>query len=164
MVTSIASQCCRILFLIGWAPLAHWKAENLASYYSHSCVCLHNLVYWMYLMEKPTGRHTGRQRHNGRITQTHLLKLNGRVPGTSLGLRFQRDLLYTAARLRKKGTGIQITQIFILDENVWQMTWAMAHATFWTFLMMHFTSPHVNVSMRSTGMEMRAETGSQGKW
>ena len=117
MVTSIASRCCRILFLIGWAPLAHWKAEDLAPYYSHSYMCLHNLVYWMYLMEKPTGRHAGRQRHYGRITQTHLLKLNGRVPGTSLGLRFHRDLLYTAARLPKKGMGIQITQVFIPDDG-----------------------------------------------
>ena len=67
-------------------------------------MCLCNSVYQMYLMEKPTSRHTGRQWHNGRITQTHLLKFNGRVPRTSLGWSFWRDLLYTAVRLPKKGT------------------------------------------------------------
>ena len=35
----------------------------------------------------------------------HLLKLNGRVPGMSLGSSFQRDLLCTAARLPKKALG-----------------------------------------------------------
>ena len=37
---------------------------------------LHNLVYPMYLMDKPSGKHTGRLQCNERITQTHLLKLN----------------------------------------------------------------------------------------
>ena len=36
----------------------------------------------------------------------HLLKLNGGVPGMSLGLSFWRDLLYTAAKLLKKGLGV----------------------------------------------------------
>ena len=44
-------------------------------------------------------------RCNGRITQTYLLKLNGRVPGMSLGSSFQRDLLYTAANSPKKAWG-----------------------------------------------------------
>ena len=56
-------------------------------------------------MERPTGRCTSRWWHNGRITQTHLLKLNGGVPGMSLGSSFWRDLLYTAARLPKKAWG-----------------------------------------------------------
>ena len=39
-------------------------------------------------MERPTGRCTGREMHNRRIPHIHLLKLNGRVPGMSLGLSF----------------------------------------------------------------------------
>ena len=85
-------------------------------------------------MEKPTGRHTGRWQCNGRITQTHLLKLNGRVPRMSLWSSFWRDLLYTAASLPKKGKGLCITQIFIPEENIWQIAWAMAHTTFWNSL------------------------------
>ena len=53
-------------------------------------------------MDKPSGRCTRRLQCNGRITETHLLKLNGGVPRTSLGSSFWRDLLYMAARLLKK--------------------------------------------------------------
>ena len=77
----------------------------------YMCQC--HLVYPMYLTEEPTIRHTGRQWCNGRITQTHLLKLNGRVPGTSLGSSFQRDLLYMAAMASEKGMGIHFTWVFI---------------------------------------------------
>ena len=38
----------------------------------------------------------------------HLLMLNSRVPRTSLGLSFQRDLLYTAAKLPKKVWGVHL--------------------------------------------------------
>ena len=62
------------------------------------------------LNERFTSRCTGKHRCNERTTQTHLLKLNGRVPRMSLGSSFQRDLLHTAA---KKGEGTQITQVFI---------------------------------------------------
>ena len=44
------------------------------------------------------------------------------------------------------------------------MTWATAHATSWTFFMMRFMSPHVNIGMSHTGMEMWMETASWGKW
>ena len=62
-------------------------------------------MYQMNLTDRPSNRHTKRQQHNKRITQTHVLKLNGGMPGTSLGLSFRRDLLYTAAKLPKKAWG-----------------------------------------------------------
>ena len=99
MVASVASEYCRIRFLMGRLHLPHRKAEDLASSYSYGNMCSHNLVYQMYLMERFTGRHTGKRRCNGRITQTHLLKLNGGVPRMNLGLSFQRDVLYMASWL-----------------------------------------------------------------
>ena len=87
---------------MGRLHLPHWKVEDLASYYSYGYACPQNLVYQMYSMEKPTRRHTGRWQCNARLTPTHLFKLNGGVPRMSLGLSFQRDLLYMAARLPKK--------------------------------------------------------------
>ena len=78
MVASIASRCCRILFLMGGLQLPHWKVEDLASCYLYDYVCSCNLVYQMYLTEKPISRCTSWHWCNGRITQTHLLKLNGR--------------------------------------------------------------------------------------
>ena len=67
-------------------------------------------------MERPTGRRTGKWQCNRRITQTHLLKSNDGMPQISLGLSFWRELLYTAAKLPKKGIGIHLTQVFIPGE------------------------------------------------
>ena len=72
----------------------------------------------MYLMDKPSGKHTGRLQCNERITQTHLLKLNSGVPGTSLGLSFWRDLLYMAARLLKKRCWDTFYMGFYTEGNV----------------------------------------------
>ena len=79
----------------------------------------------MYLTKRPTDRCTSRQWNNGRITQTHLLKLNGGVPRTSLALSFWRDLLYMAAKLLKKGMGMHFTLVFILEEmsGKWHGQW-----------------------------------------
>ena len=96
----------------GRAPLASpegwWSCLLLLACYTQ----LHDLVYWIYLMDRPSGRHTRRQQCNRRITQTHLLKLNGGVPRMSLGLSFQRDLLYTAAKLPKKVWGYVYTGFY----------------------------------------------------
>ena len=54
-------------------------------------------------MDKPSGKHIGRLQCNERITQTHLLKLNSGVPGTSLGSSFWRDLLYMASEKKVLG-------------------------------------------------------------
>ena len=105
MVTSVASQCYRILFLLGGLHLPHLRAEGLAYCYLHCYMCLHDLVYWMYLMERSTGRRTSSQWCNGRITRMHLLKLNGGVPRMSLGSSFLRDLLYMANMLPIKAWG-----------------------------------------------------------
>ena len=91
--------------LMGGLHLPHWKAEDLAFYYLYSNVLSHNSVYQMYLTERFTGRCTSERWRNGRITQTHLLKLNSRVPRMSLGSSFKRDLLYMAAWLPKKARG-----------------------------------------------------------
>ena len=61
----------------GGLHLPHQKAEDLASCYSYGNVHSCNSVYWMYLMERFTGKHTIECWYKGRITQTHLLKLNG---------------------------------------------------------------------------------------
>ena len=103
-VTSGTSWCSRIIFLLGRLHLSHWKVEDLAYCYLYVHVTSHSSV-WMYLMDKLSGRCTGRLQCNRRITQMHLLKLNGRVPRTSLGSSFWRDLLYTAARFPKKALG-----------------------------------------------------------
>ena len=75
-ITSIASWCCRILFLMGRLHLPDWKVETLASCTSKANACLHNLMYQMYLsrMSAPGGVlvHNG---INGRITQTYLLNV-----------------------------------------------------------------------------------------
>ena len=63
-----------------------------------------------------TGKHIGKHRCNGRITQTHLLKFNGRVSRMSLGSSFQRDLLYTTARLPKKARDTHYTGFYTGEE------------------------------------------------
>ena len=69
-------------------------------------------------MERFTGRCTGKHRCNERTTQTHLLKLNGRVPRMSLGSSFQRDLLHTAARLPKKVRGHRLHKFLYQEEHL----------------------------------------------
>ena len=78
---------------------------------------LHDSVYGMYLMERFTRRYPGKLWHNGRTTQTHLLKLNGGVPRMSLGSSFQRDLLYTAAWLLKKVVGYTLHRLLYQEES-----------------------------------------------
>ena len=100
----------------------------------------------MNLMDRPSSRCTRRQWCNGRITQIHLLKLNGGVPRMSFGSSFQGDLLYMAAKLLKKAWGNIYTH-FYTRGNVWLMTWAMAVPpyghSFWHILCHHaLTSVH----------------------
>ena len=70
MVTSIASRCCRILFLLG-SSTCLTRRLRILPHPTCTVTCVCNLVYQMYLMESPTSRCTSRQQHNGRITQTH---------------------------------------------------------------------------------------------
>ena len=49
MVTSVASQFCRILFLWGRLHLSHWKVETLVSCTPNNNACVHHSVYRMYL-------------------------------------------------------------------------------------------------------------------
>ena len=92
MVTSVASRCCRILFLKGRLHLPYQKANAFAS-------CTPKLAYIYTIwctrctyVERYTGRCPGVQQHNGRITQTHLLKLNGGIPRMGPESSFWRDL------------------------------------------------------------------------
>ena len=66
-------------------------------------------------MERFTSKHTDKHWCNRRITQTHLLKLNGGVPRMSLGSSFWRDLFVHGWQASEKGEGTQITRVFILE-------------------------------------------------
>ena len=47
-VTSVASRCCRILFLMGGLHFPHQKVEALATCTPKTNACLHDSVYQMY--------------------------------------------------------------------------------------------------------------------
>ena len=92
------------------------------------------------------------------------MKLNGGVPGMSLGLSFQRDLLYTATNHPKKAWRYVLHR-FLYQGNVWLMIWGMAHATLQTHVVTRFISQHSDIGMEHTNMEAQAETTLwEGKW
>ena len=74
---------------MGGLHLPHWKVEHVTFHYSQTTHG-HAIQY--------TYQRAMAQLKN---TSMHLLKLNSRVPRTSLGSSFQRDLLYMAAKLAK---------------------------------------------------------------
>ena len=65
-----------------------------------------------------------------------------------------------AAWLPKKAGGMFCTGFYTGRK----MMWAMAHAIFQTFVMMHFTSLYGDVGTKHTNIVAWWETASQGKW
>ena len=75
-VTSIASQCCTILFLMGRLHLPHQKADALASCTPNANAHPCDSMYWTYLSRKGIlGDVPVYNSANRRITQIHLLKV-----------------------------------------------------------------------------------------
>ena len=114
-------------------------------------------------MDKPSGRHIGRQRHNARITQTHLLKLNGGVPGMSLGLSFCRGLLVHSCQAYKKDMGVRLHRFLYrgkcLDNDVGD---GPCHLTDILYDAFYITVLHNGTE--HTIIVAQAETASRGKW
>ena len=155
-VTSVASWCCRILFLMGGLHLPHWKAPCLCT--PNTNVCPHNSVYQMYLSRKGTlGTIPVYNGTNGRITQTHLLKVEWQ--GTQHRPRVKLlEWPFVHSCLASKKQGVCITQTFILG-GTWQMTYAQAYTTCQKFQVMHFTSPPNNVGLQLwTDVVQQAQT------
>ena len=122
-VTSIAPQCCRILFLMDGLHLPHWKVEALASYTSKANACLYDSVYRMYL--RRTGVPDNILVHNGingRITETHLL--NAEQWGTW-------GTFCAWLPGFKKAMGMGCADFY--TQGTWQMTYAGACATYQKF-------------------------------
>ena len=101
MVTSIASQCCRILFLVGRLYLPLWKAEALASCTSKDKACLCDLVCQMYFSKwkRCMGDVPVHYGMNGRITQTHLLNVEWWGTWHGPRVKLPWNILCTAAWL-----------------------------------------------------------------
>ena len=107
MATSVASQCCRILFLMSGLHLPHWKVEALASCTPKTNACLNDSVYQMFLNRTSAlGDVPVHNGINGRITQIHLLNVEWWGTQNWPRVELLGDLLCMAAWHREsKGCG-----------------------------------------------------------